>query len=39
MTRSYIPVEGTAKRWMKNPEFRAATLIMFGRCSAVLAVR
>ena len=24
MTRTYIPVEETAKRWMKNPEFKAA---------------
>ena len=24
MTRKYIPVEEAAKRWMKNPEFRAA---------------
>jgi ribosome-binding protein aMBF1 (putative translation factor) len=24
MTRSYIPVEETGKRWMKNPQFKAA---------------
>lgn len=24
MTRRYIPVEEVAKKWMKNPEFRAA---------------
>jgi ribosome-binding protein aMBF1 (putative translation factor) len=24
MTRTHIPVEETAKRWMKNPDFKAA---------------
>ncbi len=24
MTRRYVPVEEVAKKWMKNPEFRAA---------------